>query len=890
MILASTSAFYLACASLLAAAVDHDPYDGAVEVLRYTFEKDADQNFDEHPDGWTRRKGPGFPNYVRTAIDAGRGHGDSDQSLRIYVNGGAAAIYSQPVHVDSLHAYVFRGYVRTQLLQNDAAVVSISLLNHKRQRVQRYLSAPVTGTHQGWVEVAVGPIAPLPEVRFVTIGCHLVPGKSRYDIRGAVWFDDLWLGKVPQLSLVSNYQTHFRAPNSKVQITAHATGLDPQRKYTLHLEMFDANDHSVSSGVFPLERRAPSKEDEHAPSEGASSAAEAPEPIVWELPPQPHGYYEVRALLKRDGISILDKDTSFAIMDHFAEGGSGEFGWSIDRVNESTPFEEIADVARQGGINWLKFPLWQSVYSQDQEFPRRISDFFEAISTRNITPIGLLNSPPPEIRNQFARDWSGISEVFTMSPSFWYPPIEKVVARYSSQVRHWQIGDDDDSSFIGMESLPQTLATIKSEFDRIGRDTRIGIHWDWQTPIPPRRQMPGTFLSIANREPLSGPELIERLKATAVSDQPRWVLIKPLPKSEYTPEERGSDLVKRMVAAKIGGAEAIFAADVFDEEFGLLQAGGSPTLLFLPWRTTALALQGAEYLGSFVLPEHSENFIFARRDEAVFVIWNKVEVEEELFLGEDAIVMDVLGRRLPSALKNDNGRQKLRVGPSPLVIRNCSEPVTRWRIAVQFEKGGLPSKTGKQKESILGLNTFPQGVSGQATLNVPSEWRVEPTKSQFTLAAGERFTLPFSVELPSNTSLGTRLLSIDFELSGQPYTFRVYRPYQVGLGDVLLQVTETRTDNGDLQIKQVIVNNTSPLETLNFECNLFVPNRKRQLKKVTKLGNGKDTQVYIVPDADSLMGQELRLRARQIGGLRVLNNRWKVGENWEQQKADELRQ
>lgn len=882
MILASATAIYLACAGALAGGVQHDPYDGAVEVANYTFETQEDSDFDGQPDGWSRRKGANFPNYVRAQIDDGRGHGTSKRSLKFEVNGGAAAMYSSPVHIDSLHAFVFRGRVRTQALENDAAVLSVSLLNSKRQRVQRYLSKPVTGSHAEWVEILIGPIAPLPEVRLISIGCHIVPGKKGTDIRGAAWFDDLWVGKVPQLSLVSNFQTQFREPNAKVKVTAHATGLDRQRSYTLHLEMKDANEKTVATSVFPLVQPEEPKvegEDQH------QETPRAPEPITWELPAQPHGYYEVHALLKRDGVSILDNQTSFAVMDRFEYGGNGEFGWSIERADSALPLDEIADVARQAGINWLKFPLWQSVYDADQEFPRRISDFFETLTTRNITPVGLLNAPPPDLRNQFARDWTGISEIFTMPPSFWYASIEKVVARFSSQVRHWQLGSDDDSSFIGMNSLPATLAIVKAEFDRIGRDTRIGIHWDWQTPIPPRDEMPGTFLTIGNATPLAGPELAERLKATAAADQPRWVLLKPLPKSQHTPEERGRDLVKRMVAAKIGGAEAIFAADVFDEETGLLQPGGSPRLLFLPWRTTALALQGAEYLGSLVLPEASENHVFVRRDEAVVVIWNKGEIEEEVFLGENAVVMDVLGRKVPASVETLTGRAKLKVGPSPLVIRNCSEPLARWRLALSFEKGGLPSKTGKQKEAILGANTFPQGVSGQATLNVPDDWRIEPARSQFTLGASERFTLPFSVELPSNTSLGRRLLSIDFELSGQPYPFRVYRPYQVGLGDVLLQVVDMRMENGDLQVKQLIVNNTSPLETLNFECNLFVPNRKRQLKKVTKLGNGKDTQIYIVPGADALRGQELRLRARQIGGLRVLNYRWHVGENWDKPNA-----
>jgi hypothetical protein len=199
--------------------------------------------------------------------------------------------------------------------------------------------------------------------------------------------------------------------------------------------------------------------------------------------------------------------------------------------------------------------------------------------------------------------------------------------------------------------------------------------------------------------------------------------------------------------------------------------------------------------------------------------------------------------------------------------------------AVTFEKGRLPSKTGKQREVIHGVNTFHQGVSGQVHIIVPKDWKVEPPDARFSLAAGEKFDIPITLELPSNTSLGSQRIVLDFALS--PYAFRVYRQYEVGLGDVVFSVVDSRLDNGDLQIKQLIVNNTKPEERLNFECNLYIPNRKRMQRIVTKLGNGRDTQVYTLPDADSLRGQELQLRAQQIGGQRILNLRFKVGENWD---------
>ncbi len=269
----------------------------------------------------------------------------------------------------------------------------------------------------------------------------------------------------------------------------------------------------------------------------------------------------------------------------------------------------------------------------------------------------------------------------------------------------------------------------------------------------------------------------------AVVDAPeRWVLVKPLPKSGFTADERGSDLVKKMVEAKIGGADKIFIDDVFDEDCGLLAPGGSPSPLFLPWRTTAMALQGAEFIGSLDLPEGSRNFAFSRKGDVAIVVWNHEPVDEDLYLSDESIVTDVLGRRIRLPTNAAGLRQKIRIGPSPLVIRHFPEQIARWMAAVSFEKGRLPSKTGKQREVIHGVNTFHQGVSGQVRIIVPKDWKVEPPEARFSLAAGEKFDIPITLELPSNTSLGSQRIVLDFALS--PYAFRVYREYEVGLGDV----------------------------------------------------------------------------------------------------------
>jgi hypothetical protein len=874
MILVTTATFYLTCAAIAVSGGEHDPFSGADYFLRYNFENEADLDFDGQPDDWSKRRGPKFPSYATAGIDDTQGESESHRSLRFKANGGSAIMYSPPEPIDPLHSYVIQGYIRTEKLQHNAALISVSFLNHKRQRVQRFLGRPVSGTHRGWIAVKLGPFAPTQDVRFVVIGCHLVRGK-KMDIEGSAWFDNLSVGRLPQLWLDSNFHTPFVKRDATVIITSSVSGLDAGRNYRLHVQLMNSAGQLKQENYFPIQTTT-QKQDESIPTTARRLLKD------WKLESQDYGYYRVRSTLERDSEVVLHKESSFAVMDIVGqEKFSGEFGWSVSNTAHTMPAEKLADIAVEAGISWLKYPLWQSVLAKNEDQPARIVQMFNLLSQRGITPVGLLNDPPPVLRRQFARSWSGISEIFTMPSSFWSPSLEPVIARYSSTVRYWQIGGDSDASFVGMSRLPATVANVKREFDRIGRDTRIGLHWEWDVPLPSRTEMPHTFLSLGSRQPLTGPELTEKLASSRRSDLPRWVLLKPLAKSKHEPEERSADLVKRMVAAKIGGADAIFAYDVFDAEYGLMHRNGSPTLLFLPWRTTALALQGAEYLGSFNLTGNSENFAFSRGDEVVLVVWNDKPTIEKVYLGEKVTATDVWGGQQRIPVDRKTKQQVINVGPTPLVIRGCSKAVARWRMAVQFEKGRLASRTGGQNEAILGENTFPQGISGEAVLNVhrrAREWEVDPSRWALHMGAQEQFRLPLLLTLPHDASQGDERLSIDFSITAdRPYHFRVYRPLHVGLGDVQLQVFEKKLEDGRLEIEQIMVNNTS--DVLNFRCSLFVPGHRRQKQVVTKLGNGQDRKFYYVANYKALGTETLRIRAEEVGGRRVLNNHWIIGQN-----------
>ena len=105
-----------------------------------------------------------------------------------------------------------------------------------------------------------------------------------------------------------------------------------------------------------------------------------------------------------------------------------------------------------------------------------------------------------------------------------------------------------------------------------------------------------------------------------------------------------------------------------------------------------------------------------------------------------------------------------------------------------------------------------------------------------------------------------------------------------------MHVVDRKLPDGRLEIEQIIVNRTFPQEILDFNCNLFARGNRRQKKRVSRMGNGKTPKRYYLPNADSLRGVELWLRAEQIDGRRLLNFRWTVGKYWDlpQEEFDEM--
>ena len=132
------------------------------------------------------------------------------------------------------------------------------------------------------------------------------------------------------------------------------------------------------------------------------------------------------------------------------------------------------------------------------------------------------------------------------------------------------------------ETCPQTIARVKNEFDRIGRDTRIGVHWNWETPPPRPGGRPRNLPLHRHAAAAQGERAGSKLKALAAAGSPKRLGARQTAAQnrDSRPTSGAAIWSRKWSRPKSAAQEKIFIDDVFDEDFGLLAPGGSRLPLF----------------------------------------------------------------------------------------------------------------------------------------------------------------------------------------------------------------------------------------------------------------------------------------------------------------------
>ncbi|MDP6444215.1 MAG: hypothetical protein QGG36_25910 [Pirellulaceae bacterium] len=863
----------------------------AVEVYSCNFEHhddlklDTDVDYDGWPDGWTRLAAPGFPKYLPIAI---RPDGDqpANSALTIDLDGGAAAVYSPLRPVTAMFSYKLTARLRTSSLVHDGAHLTLTFLSKDKQTVETHTSR-VVRDNNGWVEIEIGPITPQSkETAWARVGVHLQPlAADSFDLRGQLQADDIALSRLPRMSLSTRAPFNIFHDSSVVEIDCTVSGITNPRPRVL-FELLDVHGQVLASESRAIETKPITIAKGTAQSDEESSFVGSQ---LWRAPTPAgeFGFFRIRASIENDGGHVLARSLNLVVAREFPSRRSGEFGWSLPKREDPSPLKPLAHLVEESAIHWIKLPIWFD--GDDTELADRIAWFAERMSSQNVTLVGVLDQPPPA--KDKAGDAAGeripIALVFG-DEGVWKPLVNPVMTRLSLKLKWWQLGGDEDFSYMGFPGVEQKISDIRAHLKRFGQQVQIGVNWKWLHESLQANNSPWQFVTFSVDPAFTHAELQAALDRKKNGSQ-HWVTLKAIPRDRYDVDTRATDLVLRMLAAKIYGADAIFLSDPFNSRTGVMTESGEPSELLLPWRTTASLVNGAKYEGEIQLPGKSHNHVFSLADQGLMVIWSDRPIEEKLYVGEESNVRlyDIWGHESKPQTITEDGitRQIIPVRRSPTFVTGLNLAVAKWRMSFQFDRHQLLSIFGQPQTAAYSFtNPFERGVNGRIRLNTPDVWEVSPSSMRFDVAGQEKRSQSFQVKLGAHASSGEQPVRVDFDLSADGrYRFSVYRSIGVGMGDIVIDV-ESSLDaaTGNLVINVHMTNRTAAPARFNIlllhsKSTTGEKLRRRRIR-IFSTGRGRTTQSFYISDGAQFINDTFFIKATEIGGARELNHELRPSE------------
>lgn len=648
----------------------------------------------------------------------------------------------------------------------------------------------------------------------------------------------------------------------------------------------------------------------------------------WDLNDLRPGFYRVAASMENDRGASLANETSFVVLGRITDdpsefGDPSETSESILRLPSLATFQSESDVIdptpfgwtlpeammerhRTGeisereltkwmrllGIGWAKLPVWFGPDQSDHADAAALLGF--RLRDRGIQPIGLLDQPPEDRFHAYQLRDKTDTRIASLlrDESAWRPELEPLMNRMTMRIRLWQLGADDDHSFMGQSNIESTLEGISTGLQGFGQPIQTMIAWSWVDTPPATvgdnwrglHRHSKSPLTAAEMDAMLDREIQEREKAVvagmaASAKTPQtWLSIDPISRKKYDLHSRITDLVLRMAATRGHNVAAAFLSDPMNEEAAVLTSNGRPDELLLPFRTASLLLGHRSNVGSLRMKNRSENIIFRGDKESVLMVWSNTPNVEHMYLGENVYEVDVWGRRTPLQLIEHQGRrvQQISVDRVPKFLVGIDQSLADFRMSVRLDRNRIDALLGLQQPlGVQFRNPISQSLAGKMTMVAPNSWRLDEASKPWNLLPNESAKVDFGVTLENNATIGAYQLPLDFAFETVPPTvIRVHRTISIGPEGFDIRVTTRLIDdgqNGTLRVKIEMVNHTNRLT--NFDCLLFA-GRDRQYERRVLVLPPRDTVSRSIdwPNGKELLGTRMWLRAIEQDGNRVINH------------------
>lgn len=840
---------------------------GAGQPVRLVHHFDFDErklgNFEAEPMHWRRHAGPGLPAFGRGTLDEAAG--SPAPSFRLDLRGGNVGYVndSEDLTIEPRADYLVVGQIRAEGLSYARAFIAAAYCDADGEVLPGTAAvSPLVGGSEcaAWqrVEVDLGRAPPAARRLRVEVWAAQsrqwsVTGLSesdpipRQDVRGAAWFDEITVYKLPRVRLSFS----------------HAGGIAPVgADCALIVDVSGHGDEALRATLTVFEP------DGETIAERTIETRSAQERVA--LPRLEPGNYWARLSVRIGSDSLIDRRVMFAILPELwgTSTPSPQFGVDIQPWSgEDVPgLSELITSLECGAVK-VPIPTVGPLASASQvDYLLGVSALLRELATRRIETTGVVLT-----EEGFAapRGGSSTHRAVTTDPE-WKTRMGNVLANLGGLLNSWQLGDERQELSDGDRWDEASVTTARDGLRRFLTSPQVIVPRTLLAPAGAGRAVSSVLIppEIAPRAMVGQLEFLAR-----GAESPTWLRFGTELSPEIPASQRVADLARRAILAKAIEPQRMH----FDAPFRESRDGGlmqwQPTEWFVALRTLFRWLANRRASGVLPIGPDNVGIVFDEPGTSCLIVWTWATEPQpcaiDLFVDAHARAQDLWGRTVPLDIRA--GRIRPEIPPTPIIIEGVRGPLTLLHSTLHIEPTEIEARAGRSTVELVFTSFHETRVTGAVDVTAPRDWSVEPASFPFSLEPGEQLRQPLALTLPRRAVASTRTLSVVVRLrTPESAELTLSVPVMVGLRDLRSKVT-IAWEGDDLVVEQSL-HNLSGRE-VNFNAFCQATGRPRIERAFLRLApNAAARHRYVLPAARALAGERLYVGVREIGGERALDH------------------
>ncbi|MFQ5806374.1 MAG: hypothetical protein ACE5I3_07985 [Phycisphaerae bacterium] len=451
----------------------------------------------------------------------------------------------------------------------------------------------------------------------------------------------------------------------------------------------------------------------------------------------------------------------------------------------------------------------------------------------------------------------------------WHELLSPILAYFGALLPTWQLGAEDIELRDAQQWRPTDVERVRRHFRQFITMPRLAIPQPMTAVSPPKDDVASVWVP-AEVPTRALPRQLEFLVDGDASSY--WLQLAADPRHHLGSARRVDDVARRLVLAKALNPGRVFLPAPFEVSSSGGQPAWQPTEDYVVLRTLFRSLSGKTAVAATRPAPNTVAVVFEGGGSSCTVIWSWREgagtEHVELYLGPNPRAINIWGQPVP--LETTQGRTRLPVGPTPLIVEQLHTPLALLHASYRIAPTYVQTHEPGPRPVLTFQNTFDTRLSGEVRLTPPGNWMIRPAVRSFLLEPGETFAQPLTFTLPPRQIAQSYDLQVRLILHAPENTELQFREaLTVGLRHIGLDAT-AYWEGSNLVVEQSLRNSSN--QPVSFAAFCDAEGRARQENAFLHIAPGElAIRTYFYPQSRALAGTKLHMGIEEIDGARSLN-------------------